>query len=69
MWSFMTVRSWTLCALERFEEAVDSAQRAAEQPRSVLWPYAVLASALGHLGRSDEAARALAQFRREQPGH
>ena len=67
VWSFLIVRSWALCALERFEEAVDSARRASDQPRSVLWPYVLLASALGHLGKIDEAAQALTQFRRENP--
>lgn len=66
-WSFMIVRSWALCALGRFEEAVEAARHASEQPRSVLWPKAVLASALGHLGRNDEAKQALTQFRQENP--
>ncbi len=67
LWSFLIVRSWVLCALGRFEEAVEAAQRASGQPRSVLWPNAVLAAALGHLGKTDEATRARAQFLRENP--
>jgi len=67
IWSFMTVRSWALCALGHFQEAADFARRASEQPRSLLWPKLIIASSLGHLGKAKEAAKALAEFRNQYP--
>ncbi len=67
MWSFMVVRTWALSALGRQEEVVDWARRAAEQPNSVLWPNLMLASALGQLGRRQEARQALDRFHQENP--
>jgi len=69
LWSFMILRAWALIALGRDEEAAGWARRAAEQPNAVLWPNAVLASALGHLGRVEEARAACRRFREENPGH
>ena len=66
-WSIITVKSWGLMALERYEEAVTWARRAASEPNAVLWHYAVMASSLGHLGRLDEARNALDKFRSENP--
>jgi TolB-like protein/Flp pilus assembly protein TadD len=67
-WSFMTLRSWALCLLQRVEEAIECARRAAEEPRSILWPNLVLAAAYGHLGQSDEAQIRLQKFYQENPG-
>ncbi len=67
MWSFMVVRTFALSALGRLEEVVDWARRAAEQPNSVLWPNIMLASALGRLGRRQEARQALDRFHQENP--
>jgi adenylate cyclase len=66
-WSFLIVRSWALCMLRRFDEAAESARQAGQQPRSFLWPMAVLACALGHLGKPEEARAARARFEQEYP--
>jgi adenylate cyclase len=66
-WSFMVLRTWALSALGRMDEVVDWARRAAEMPNSVLWPNLMLASALGRLGRGQEARQVLDGFRRENP--
>jgi len=67
LWSFMTVRAWALSALGRHAEVVEWARKAAEQPNSVLWPNAVLVSALGLIGRKEEARQALDRFQQENP--
>jgi len=66
-WSFMTLRSWVLCLLGRFEDAIECARKAAEEPRSYLWPNLVLASALGHVGHREEARRHLERFFHDNP--
>ncbi|HSF93907.1 MAG TPA: tetratricopeptide repeat protein [Thermohalobaculum sp.] len=67
LWSFMILRAWGFGCTGRFEEAAEWSQRAAAQPNSVLWPQAVLTSALGHLGRVAEARQAARRFSAENP--
>ena len=69
VWAYMNFRAWALCMLGRFEEAADWARRSAEHPNSVLWPNAALISALGHLGRREDAQAAYARFREAYPDH
>ena len=53
--------------LERYEEAVGWGRRAVAEPQA-MWPMAMfLASALGHLGRLDEASAAIKDLFRLSP--
>ena len=53
--------------LERYEEAVEWARRALRQPGAI-WPMAMLlASALGHLGRTAEGGQAVEEMLRLNP--
>jgi TolB-like protein len=67
-WAYMIFRAWALIVLGRDEEAADWARQAAEKPNSRLWPNANLVSALGHLGRCEEAQAAYDRFHMEYPG-
>ena len=60
-WSFMMVRSVALILLRRHDEALEWARKSQRQPNAdgAVWPYALEASALAHLGRIDEARAAL----------
>jgi hypothetical protein len=50
------------------EAAIDWAERASRRPGIVsFWPLAHKASSLGHLGRRDEAQRAIDQARESEP--
>jgi adenylate cyclase len=53
---------------QRYEEAVNWAQKAIHQRPDYPHAQYMLASALGHLGRRDEARAALAECERQQPG-
>ncbi len=67
VWSYMIFRAWALSALGRDEEAADWARQAAAHPNSQFWPTATLMSALGHLGRLEEARATYRNFRQENP--
>ncbi|MDH3688150.1 MAG: tetratricopeptide repeat protein [Gammaproteobacteria bacterium] len=54
-WTFFAGRSLTLILLERYEEAVEWARKSIRQPKCEFWSHAILASALAHLGKVDEA--------------
>jgi adenylate cyclase len=68
MWSFMASRSIALTLLERYDEALDWARRALQQPNTALFAFVAEMAALGHLGRCEEAAEALERTRRQRPG-
>ena len=53
--------------LDRHEEAVECARQAQHQPNSAIWANMAEISALGHLGRADEAKQALARARAIKP--
>ena len=59
MWLFETNRASARIALGQFEEAERFARSAIRRPGAGFWAYAALASALGHLGRIEEARPAL----------
>ena len=67
MWAFMASRSIALTLLERYEEALDWARRALQQPNTALFASVAQLAALGLLGREDEAAGALERARRFKP--
>ncbi len=68
LWAFMASRSMALSLLGRFEEALDLANRAMQQPNAAMHARIGALVALGHLGRIDEAAEPLAWLHRAVPG-
>ena len=67
LWTFMGLRSLALVHLKRYEEAVEWARRAVRQPNVAYLPYSHLASALGQLGRAEDARAALDDAVRLKP--
>ena len=67
--AYLAVGAGALVMLNRFEDAVDWARRSLRHPQgnSNFWTYAQLASALGHLGRLDEAHEVLGELLRLRP--
>jgi TolB-like protein/class 3 adenylate cyclase/Tfp pilus assembly protein PilF len=59
VWGFYALRAWARILLGDYESAVDDSRRAIRHPEAAFWPHAHLASALGHLGKHDEAKIAL----------
>jgi Flp pilus assembly protein TadD len=59
MWLFEMNRAAAHIALGQFEDAERLARSAIRRPGAGFWAYAHLASALGHLGRIEEARPAL----------
>ena len=68
MWAFMASRSIALTLLERYDEALDWAQRALQQPNTALFGHVAKLAALGQLGRTEEAADALERMLRYRSG-
>jgi adenylate cyclase len=64
LFAFMTVRAQTLIIMERYEEALGWATRAARQSNAHFQALGPLACCLGHLGRIDEARQTLAEILR-----
>jgi adenylate cyclase len=67
MWAFMASRSIALTLLERYDEALDWARRGARQANTGLYTIVAEVAALGHLGRTEEAADAIARAREKRP--
>jgi adenylate cyclase len=67
MWSFMASRSIALTLLGRYEEGLDWARKALQQPNATLFASVAEIAALGLLGRPDEAGAALARARCFKP--
>ena len=63
----MSIRALTLIALGRYEEAADWARKAWRQPNAEFWAPALLASALGNLGQTDEAKTCIDEAKRMKP--
>jgi TolB-like protein/Tfp pilus assembly protein PilF len=66
-WAFYTYGALALILQGAYERAIEWADRAAEIPNRQYWTLAHKAVALAHLGRRDEAARALSAALAEQP--
>jgi len=67
-WLFDTIRAFACNLSGDHEAAVDWAERASRRPGAVsFWPLAHKASSLGHLGKRDEALRAIDQARESEP--
>lgn len=54
-WAFYSVRAWSRLFLGDHDAAVEDARRAIRYPAASYWPQAILASALSHLDRPEEA--------------
>jgi adenylate cyclase len=70
LWGTMCFRSLTCNLLHQYEAAAEWGRRAMHEPRSAdggYWSCAVLASALGNLGRTDEAREVLDEALRRKP--
>jgi TolB-like protein/Flp pilus assembly protein TadD len=68
-WVFIHYQAYPLIGLERYEEAVEVERRALLSPNADFFPYVPLISALGHLGRKEEAKEAIGRLLRLQPGY
>lgn len=67
-WAFLSYGATALLFRGDFEEAVSWASRAESVPNAHFWATAIKASALGHLGRTEEAQRAVGELRGRHPG-
>jgi adenylate cyclase len=66
LWAYMASKAIALIMLDRYEEGLDWALRAQQQPNTALWAFLPEASALALLGRTDEAHAALERARQLQ---
>ena len=67
-WQYLMLRASALYQLRRYEEAAKWAREATRHPvADILWPYIYLAGASAQLGRTTEAAAAIAELRRTRP--
>jgi tetratricopeptide (TPR) repeat protein len=66
-WAFFTYGALALILKRDFERAVEWTERANQIPNRQWWTLAHKAVALAHLGRADEARRALEAALAEQP--
>jgi adenylate cyclase len=68
LWSALVIRGLASNLLERYEEAIDYADKASQIPASSgYWPHALKASALAQTGRVDEARAVLRRAIDEKP--
>ena len=68
LWSALIVRSLACILLERYEEAIDNAEKASQIPASTgYWAHALKASSLAQVGAVDEARAYLQQAINEKP--
>ncbi len=67
--SFHAMRALAHFFLDDFDSAAELARQGARVPNAKFWPHAVLAAALGLLGRMEEAARAVAELLRLHPAY
>lgn len=67
LWAFQASRAIALILLGRYDEALDWARKVQRQPNSAIWAYMPEVSALGLLGRTEEARAALERVRRLKP--
>ena len=70
LWGTLSFRSLTSTLLQQYEAAAEWGRKAVHEPRAAkggYWSFAVLASALGNLGRTTEAHEALEEALRRKP--
>jgi len=66
-WAFYAYRALAHIFAREFDLANEWAQRATRVPNAHYWAFAHRVSALGHLGRSDELARAMSDLLQRKP--
>ena len=59
LWGFMTIKSFALTLLRRYDEALVWAKKAQQWPSATVWAYFSEVVPLAHLGRVKEAREAL----------
>jgi adenylate cyclase len=67
MWAFMASKAIALILLGRYDEALTWAQKGQGQPNTAIWAHLPEVSALGLLGRTEEARAALERLQRLKP--
>jgi len=67
MWSMQAILGLAHLVLEQYDDAVHWCRAATRQPINPFWPFATLASALGHLDREDEARQSLQKLLEMRP--
>jgi adenylate cyclase len=66
-WGFCTMRAFSLLLLKDYEGAIEWEREGIRDGPQSFWPHAHLTSALGHLGRQEQASRALADLYEVKP--
>ena len=66
MWAYLASKAIALVLLGQFEEAIVLSQRSQRQATSAIFSHLAEISALGHLGRSDEAREAIRRARQKK---
>jgi TolB-like protein/Flp pilus assembly protein TadD len=69
LWTFYNIKSRALVGLGQFEDAEYWARKAVRLPSATFWSDLALVSALGYLGREDEARLAIEELYRKKPGY
>jgi adenylate cyclase len=59
IWAFMTIKSFALTLLHRYDEALACAKKSQQWPNATVWAYFTEVVPLAHLGRIEEARAAL----------
>lgn len=67
MWAYLASKAIALVLLGQFEEAIVLSQRSQRQATSAIFSHLAEISALGHLGRSEEAREAIRLARQKKP--
>jgi len=67
-WAFLAMRACALVLNKEYEGAVEWGRRAVSDKPEVFWAHVHFTSALGHLERHEEAARAFADLLKVKPG-
>ncbi len=67
LWAFLASKAIALIMLGRHDEGLDWARKAQRQPHTGIWAFMPEVSALGLLGRIDEAHAALDRVRQLKP--
>ena len=66
-WAFSTMRAFSLLQNKDYEAAVEWGKRGIRDNENIFWAYVHVLSALGHLGRNDEAKKIFASLLQVKP--
>ena len=67
LWAFMTIKSFALTLLRRYDEALIWSKKAQQSSSATVWAYFTAIIPLAHLGRIEEASAALEQALKVKP--